>query len=186
MQRLTKTKLVLYHLYPVFLITVFFVILATGLVKYYFFLSSRRRHTSCYRDWSSDVCSSDLSRRWAHPRPGSRARSCRTPACRSGSKAASCTRPAPITSVASCPRCSTPEQASSAVVAAPRPTTSPRCGPRSTPSPRARRRARGHGIIDGGGGRQAIGVRRPNADRPSADPPCADSPGRQHRRPLGW
>src|SRR5207245_8773282 len=22
--------------------------------------SSRRRHTSCYRDWSSDVCSSDL------------------------------------------------------------------------------------------------------------------------------
>src|SRR5207245_3378848 len=26
----------------------------------YFFFSSRRRHTSCYRDWSSDVCSSDL------------------------------------------------------------------------------------------------------------------------------
>src|SRR3989337_726353 len=25
------------------------------------FLSSRRRHTRCYRDWSSDVCSSDLS-----------------------------------------------------------------------------------------------------------------------------
>src|SRR5207245_3081920 len=24
-------------------------------------LSSRRRHTRCYRDWSSDVCSSDLS-----------------------------------------------------------------------------------------------------------------------------
>src|SRR6266542_461454 len=24
------------------------------------FFSSRRRHTSCYRDWSSDVCSSDL------------------------------------------------------------------------------------------------------------------------------
>src|SRR5207245_6984718 len=23
----------------------------------------RRRHTSCYRDWSSDVCSSDLGRR---------------------------------------------------------------------------------------------------------------------------
>src|SRR3989337_4230052 len=29
-----------------------------------FFFSSRRRHTRCYRDWSSDVCSSDLS-----PRP---------------------------------------------------------------------------------------------------------------------
>src|SRR6266542_5740046 len=24
-----------------------------------FFFSSRRRHTRCYRDWSSDVCSSD-------------------------------------------------------------------------------------------------------------------------------
>src|SRR5207245_5443861 len=28
---------------------------------YCFFFSSRRRHTRCYRDWSSDVCSSDLS-----------------------------------------------------------------------------------------------------------------------------
>src|SRR5207245_6760013 len=27
-----------------------------------FFFSSRRRHTRCYRDWSSDVCSSDLRR----------------------------------------------------------------------------------------------------------------------------
>src|SRR6266852_8773254 len=27
----------------------------------FFFFSSRRRHTSCYRDWSSDVCSSDLA-----------------------------------------------------------------------------------------------------------------------------
>src|SRR6266542_5820157 len=26
----------------------------------FFFFASRRRHTSCYRDWSSDVCSSDL------------------------------------------------------------------------------------------------------------------------------
>src|SRR2546429_8292365 len=28
---------------------------------YFFFFSSRRRHTRCSRDWSSDVCSSDLS-----------------------------------------------------------------------------------------------------------------------------
>src|SRR6266542_4841739 len=28
----------------------------------FFFFSSRRRHTRCYRDWSSDVCSSDLER----------------------------------------------------------------------------------------------------------------------------
>src|SRR5256884_1990752 len=27
-----------------------------------FFFSSRRRHTRCSRDWSSDVCSSDLKR----------------------------------------------------------------------------------------------------------------------------
>src|SRR2546429_4796163 len=28
----------------------------------FFFFSSRRRHTRCSRDWSSDVCSSDLNR----------------------------------------------------------------------------------------------------------------------------
>src|SRR2546422_3545038 len=28
-----------------------------------FFFSSRRRHTRCSRDWSSDVCSSDLVKR---------------------------------------------------------------------------------------------------------------------------
>src|SRR5205814_6142307 len=27
---------------------------------YFFFFSSRRRHTRCLSDWSSDVCSSDL------------------------------------------------------------------------------------------------------------------------------
>src|SRR5687768_17709393 len=30
-------------------------------VEFVFFFSSRRRHTRCSRDWSSDVCSSDLS-----------------------------------------------------------------------------------------------------------------------------
>src|SRR2546429_1270717 len=29
----------------------------------FFFFSSRRRHTRCSRDWSSDVCSSDLEKR---------------------------------------------------------------------------------------------------------------------------
>src|SRR5437899_12993943 len=29
--------------------------------RYVFFFSSRRRHTRCLSDWSSDVCSSDLS-----------------------------------------------------------------------------------------------------------------------------
>src|SRR2546422_4903307 len=32
-----------------------------SLFIYFFFFSSRRRHTRCSRDWSSDVCSSDLS-----------------------------------------------------------------------------------------------------------------------------
>src|SRR2546422_7146884 len=30
---------------------------------FFFFFSSRRRHTRCSRDWSSDVCSSDLNQR---------------------------------------------------------------------------------------------------------------------------
>src|SRR2546422_2133106 len=30
------------------------------LYLFFFFFSSRRRHTRCSRDWSSDVCSSDL------------------------------------------------------------------------------------------------------------------------------
>src|SRR5205814_5794882 len=35
-----------------------------------FFFSSRRRHTRCLSDWSSDVCSSDLAdRRARRPKP---------------------------------------------------------------------------------------------------------------------
>src|SRR2546422_2618000 len=33
-----------------------------SVIGVFFFFSSRRRHTRCSRDWSSDVCSSDLSR----------------------------------------------------------------------------------------------------------------------------
>src|SRR5271165_1885750 len=33
------------------------------LYDYFFFFSSRRRHTRFSRDWSSDVCSSDLAAR---------------------------------------------------------------------------------------------------------------------------
>src|SRR5436305_14393414 len=36
---------------------------------YSFFFSSRRRHTRCGRDWSSDVCSSDS---WLEPPPAMR------------------------------------------------------------------------------------------------------------------
>src|SRR2546429_5339336 len=33
------------------------------MLYFFFFFSSRRRHTRCSRDWSSDVCSSDLYKR---------------------------------------------------------------------------------------------------------------------------
>src|SRR3712207_9525918 len=35
---------------------------------YFFFFSSRRRHTRYWRDWSSDVCSSDLTDEYNSPR----------------------------------------------------------------------------------------------------------------------
>src|SRR2546429_1286135 len=35
----------------------------TSVLSFFFFFSSRRRHTRCSRDWSSDVCSSDLRSR---------------------------------------------------------------------------------------------------------------------------
>src|SRR2546429_9008771 len=46
---------------------------------FFFFFSSRRRHTRCSRDWSSDVCSSDLAARPERSRPaaGPATRSCR-------------------------------------------------------------------------------------------------------------
>src|SRR5207245_2918208 len=37
-----------------------FMLIARIVCLFLFFFSSRRRHTRCYRDWSSDVCSSDL------------------------------------------------------------------------------------------------------------------------------
>src|SRR3712207_9002674 len=52
-----------------------------------FFFSSRRRHTRYWRDWSSDVCSSDLNPDRGHPvslctktgLPWTRARSVKKP-----------------------------------------------------------------------------------------------------------
>src|SRR2546422_5335525 len=34
---------------------------SAAFILFFFFFSSRRRHTRCSRDWSSDVCSSDLA-----------------------------------------------------------------------------------------------------------------------------
>src|SRR5215203_6353017 len=41
-------------------------------MDFFFFFSSRRRHTRYWRDWSSDVCSSDLRLElvWPHLGPG--------------------------------------------------------------------------------------------------------------------
>src|SRR5439155_10519579 len=45
----------------------------------FFFFSSRRRHTRWPRDWSSDVCSSDLGSHFASTRGGLRlSRSCQS------------------------------------------------------------------------------------------------------------
>src|SRR2546422_5200327 len=38
-----------------------FVLAMRSYFPFFFFFSSRRRHTRCSRDWSSDVCSSDLA-----------------------------------------------------------------------------------------------------------------------------
>src|SRR5207249_7482689 len=49
-------------LYCRFVFYGFIVFVYLLLLFYFFFFSSRRRHTRSKRDWSSDVCSSDLSR----------------------------------------------------------------------------------------------------------------------------
>src|SRR5947199_2113567 len=58
-----------------FLSSIFFIYFITfffycSLFSFYiFFFSSRRRHTRCLSDWSSDVCSSDLSHAPSKPHP---------------------------------------------------------------------------------------------------------------------
>src|SRR3712207_7241695 len=49
-------------LYVKFMLYIFLLYL-TVFYSYFFFFSSRRRHTRYWRDWSSDVCSSDLGTR---------------------------------------------------------------------------------------------------------------------------
>src|SRR5215475_11355245 len=55
----------------------FFLFNVYGNLFFFFFFSSRRRHTRFSRDWSSDVCSSDLaSLRREHPRSDDRESRC--------------------------------------------------------------------------------------------------------------
>src|SRR5438445_8340150 len=51
-----------------FIFSFFFFFLLCFSYFFFFFFSSRRRHTRYWRDWSSDVCSSDLTRPVAHLR----------------------------------------------------------------------------------------------------------------------
>src|SRR2546429_290651 len=50
------------------------------------FFSSRRRHTRCSRDWSSDVCSSDLVLATAHRQPARTAQTIKCGACRTSAR----------------------------------------------------------------------------------------------------
>src|SRR6266511_5221982 len=45
----------------------FFFFYESALYSFFFFFSSRRRHTRFSRDWSSDVCSSDLTAQLKQP-----------------------------------------------------------------------------------------------------------------------
>src|SRR5690349_22599182 len=51
-----------FYLFFHYFICFFFVFFFLFLFFFFFFFSSRRRHTRSLRDWSSDVCSSELSR----------------------------------------------------------------------------------------------------------------------------
>src|SRR5205814_4500379 len=52
-----------------------------SLALVFFFFSSRRRHTRCLRDWSSDVCSSDLPPARPCPPPARRPRAAGRASC---------------------------------------------------------------------------------------------------------
>src|SRR6266496_5779003 len=57
------------HVFFIVFLFFFFFLLLIVVFFFFFFFSSRRRHTRSLRDWSSDVCSSDLDR---VTRPGAR------------------------------------------------------------------------------------------------------------------
>src|SRR5947209_9747075 len=69
---------VLYLLHVLLFLVLCVLLLYYWCMSFFFFFSSRRRHTRYWRDWSSDVCSSDLAalvsrRRWvADGRPADR------------------------------------------------------------------------------------------------------------------
>src|SRR5207302_1821840 len=102
----------------------------------FFFFSSRRRHTRFSRDWSSDVCSSDLRRsRRSRPRPAPP--SCRTPTTTApGSRRRSTSSPPRPTSPTSSSRRASSRRRASPSRSAPAAASSPcRTGPGAAPIP---------------------------------------------------
>src|SRR5271165_7482388 len=59
----------------------FFFLTTRRLILFFFFFSSRRRHTRFSRDWSSDVCSSDLLPRLCRGQPIWDGLTCRAQFC---------------------------------------------------------------------------------------------------------
>src|SRR6266508_368839 len=56
-------KLSIHIVYIIQTSLLFFFFISYKIIFFFFFFSSRRRHTRWPRDWSSDVCSSDLGSR---------------------------------------------------------------------------------------------------------------------------
>src|SRR2546422_3099935 len=120
-----------------------------------FFFSSRRRHTRCSRDWSSDVCSSDLvkgserrrtnrlraaatpniSSRWSSTRVGRSSKRCATPS--GGSR-----RSAKVSSARRSPPCCSATENSSSACAGREGFVPPRCTGRPSKKACASRRSR--------------------------------------------
>src|SRR5437868_8924302 len=100
--------MILYIFYFLSLLSLFFfTIFLLIFIFFFFFFSSRRRHTRSKRDWSSDVCSSDLAS--GRPRPANRSAFSPTPPPRSLMPVSgSCSPPTAGTSCACPPRRSAP------------------------------------------------------------------------------
>src|SRR2546429_1645261 len=105
------------------------------------FFSSRRRHTRCGRDWSSDVCSSDLWRNSPIGPPAGRRSIGRSSACQRAAQSGSCARAQALrTAKRTCPGAAGPR-------------SSPRA---SRPSRRTERKSAGQAKSGDLGGRRNL------------------------------
>src|SRR3712207_6123920 len=167
-------------------------------VVYHFFFSSRRRHTRYWRDWSSDVCSSDLRGRGPARRAGRPARRRRAvPPAPGGAPTPEDLAPAGGRAgllrhgrvvahppVVDCP--AAPGPSGRRVRGRDRPTGAP-LGHRQRP--RAHLQGTGRGLPGGGTDRGVAGCRGPRSELLPVGHPHLVPPGRRRRprrppRPL--